>query len=309
MSEYMTIDGGTTNTRVAFVRDGGVLGQVAFAMGARHHRDDPTAYRGRLREAILQLAAQWGEFSAVLVSGMLTSEMGLLPLTHLVAPIGVQELHDGMQKTYIEDITDKPFYFIPGVKTVGESYLDVDMMRGEEAELMGLLGEGEGEVLFVLPGSHSKLISVDAAGRISRITTMLTGEMAAALSGHTILSDSVALGDALDEEALLAGYRCALERGLNEALFKVRVMHTQKGKLPPERYGFFLGCVLCGEVEQIRAHQAPTVMVAGQKQLKRALCRLLEEVCAKRVIAVEDAVAAGAVARGQIKIFEYGGRS
>ena len=308
MAKYITIDGGTTNTRVAFVQDGAVLGQIAFHLGARHHRDDPTAYRGRLREAVAQLAAQWGEFSAVLVSGMLTSDMGLCPLTHQVAPVGVQELHKGMKQIFITEITDKPFYFIPGVKTAGESYLDIDMMRGEEAELMGLLEGNEGEVLFVLPGSHSKLISVDAAGRISHITTMLTGEMAAALSGHTILADSVAFGDELDTEALLEGYRCTLERGLNEALFKVRVMHTQKDALPPTRYGFFLGAVLCGEVEQIRAHQAPTVMIAGQKQLKRALCLLLEATCQKQVIAVDDAVAATAVARGQIKIFEYGGR-
>ena len=56
------------------------------------------------------------------------------------------------------------------------------------------------EEKYVLPGSHSKLIHVDGAGRIVDFTTMLTGEMIAALSQNTILKDAVYLaGTRLDE--------------------------------------------------------------------------------------------------------------
>ena len=307
MSNYITVDCGTTNSRVGFMCGARLLDSISFRLGARSHAADPEGYRRMLADAIHTLQKKNGDFDAVLVSGMLTSDLGICPIPHLIAPVGLQNLHNGMQKMCIPEICDKPFYFIPGVKTVGENALDTDMMRGEEAELMGLLTGEEGECVFVLPGSHSKFISVDGEGRICSIVTLLTGEMAAALSGHTILSDSVTLGDALDTEALRAGYACCRERGLNEAIFKVRVMDKQLGESDVKRYSFFLGCVLCGEVERLLSYPADTVVIAGQRQLKNALCILLEG-SGRRVIAVEDAVAATATFRGMVKIFEYGGK-
>lgn len=95
---------------------------------------------------------------------------------------------------------EKIVVIVPGVKTEGETIADADMMRGEETELIGLMEHLERAAVYVLPGSHSKLIHVDAAGRIVDFTTMLTGEMIAALSQNTILKDAVHLaGTRLDE--------------------------------------------------------------------------------------------------------------
>ena len=220
MANYITVDCGTTNSRVGFMQGDRLADSISFHLGARSHAADPEGYRAALSEALATLHTRNGEFDAVLVSGMLTSELGICPIPHLIAPVGLQNLHNGMQKMCFSDICDKPFYFIPGVKTVGKNPLDTDMMRGEETELMGLLTGEEGECVFVLPGSHSKFISVDEEGRICSIVTLLTGEMAAALSGHTILSDSVTLGDEPDAKALRAGYDFCRERGINEAIFQ-----------------------------------------------------------------------------------------
>ena len=95
---------------------------------------------------------------------------------------------------------EKIVVIVPGVKTEGETIADADMMRGEETELIGLMEHLESAAVYVLPGSHSKLIHVDGAGRIVDFTTMLTGEMIAALSQNTILKDAVYLaGTRLDE--------------------------------------------------------------------------------------------------------------
>lgn len=302
MANYITVDCGTTNTRVGLMCNGVLAESTSFHLGARAHAADPKTYRAALAKAVAALEKK-SEPDAVLVSGMLTSELGICPIPHLIAPVGLQNLHNGMQKMRIPEICDKPFYFIPGVRTAGENVLDRDMMRGEEAELMGLMTGDEGACVFVLPGSHSKFISVDDKGRISGIVTLLTGEMAAALSEHTILSDSVSLGDELDADALRAGYRCCRERGINEAIFKVRVLDKQLSKKAPERYGFFLGCVLCGEVERLLSYPAETVVIAGQRQLKKAMCILLAD-SGRRVVEVADDVAATATFRGMVKIFE-----
>ena len=95
---------------------------------------------------------------------------------------------------------EKIVVIVPGVKTEGETIADADMMRGEETELIGLMEHLESAAVYVLPGSHSKLIHVDGAGRIVDFTTMLTGEMIAALSQNTILKDAIYLaGTRLDE--------------------------------------------------------------------------------------------------------------
>ena len=95
---------------------------------------------------------------------------------------------------------EKIVVIVPGVKTEGETIADADMMRCEETELIGLMEHLESAAVYVLPGSHSKLIHVDGAGRIVDFTTMLTGEMIAALSQNTILKDAIYLaGTRLDE--------------------------------------------------------------------------------------------------------------
>ncbi len=95
---------------------------------------------------------------------------------------------------------EKIVVIVPGVKTEGETIADADMMRGEGTELIGLMEHLESAAVYVLPGSHSKLIHVDGAGRIVDFTTMPTGEMIAALSQNTILKDAVYLASTrLDE--------------------------------------------------------------------------------------------------------------
>ena len=66
---------------------------------------------------------------------------------------------------------EKIVVIVPGVKTEGETIADADMMRDEETELIGLMEHLESAAVYVLPGSHSKLIHVDDAGRIVDFTT------------------------------------------------------------------------------------------------------------------------------------------
>lgn len=93
---------------------------------------------------------------------------------HITAPAGIKELHSGMVKADMDEITAIPFYFIRGVRT------DCDMIRGEETEIVGI-NNGQRKV-YILPGTHSKIMRTDEYGRITNIKTMLTGEMAAVLS-------------------------------------------------------------------------------------------------------------------------------
>ncbi len=313
MRYYLAIDGGTTNTRISLVKDFETLDTVRIAMGARAGIDGTEPLKKALREAIEGLLSRFSlgahDVCRILASGMITSEFGLCELPHLPAPAGIAELHSAMQETEIPEISSIPFVFLRGVKYDGTEPMDADMMRGEETELMGLWEAGDAHALYVLPGSHSKLVEVDGEGRILRFSTMLTGEMIAALANNTILRDAVDLGtNEYNREYLCKGYGYAHGAGLNAALFKVRILKNRFGVSPEKTYSFFLGAILASEIDAIITSPIRRVVVGGRAQIKHATAELLREFSQKEIVTVSDGDGDTASTRGMIRIYEHGGQ-
>lgn len=311
MRYYLTVDGGTTNTRVSLVCDNKILDTVRIALGARASIDGAAPLKNALRAAIADLLSRYAvreaEITSILASGMITSEFGLCELPHLNAPAGIAELHRAMHRTSLLDVSPIPFVFLRGVKCAGGTLSTTDMMRGEETELIGLMKDRATPALYVLPGSHSKLIETDAEGRITRFSTMLTGEMIASLSSATILRDAVDLSlSTLDRDALLQGCSYAREHGINEALFKVRILKNILRATPCEVYSFFLGCVLSDEISAILASSVRRVVIGGRAQIKEATREILQSLSDREIITLTDVEAESAPALGMIKIYEWG---
>jgi 2-keto-3-deoxy-galactonokinase len=208
-----------------------------------------------------------------------------------------------MYETSFSDITEIPFCFIRGVKTNCKSLEYADMMRGEETEISAIFcGEG----IYVLSGSHSKIVKADVNGSIVDFKTMLTGEMISALRENTILKSTVELeGQGINEKSLVEGFEYARAHGINDALFKVRVLKNIFGKSSNEVYNFFLGAVLCGEIVYVLNEAPKKVVVSGQVQIKEAVVTLLKSISDIEVVAIPDEVSAFATAKGMVKIFEY----
>lgn len=307
MGKYIVIDGGTTNTRLNYVENGQILEAVKLKMGVRSTIDHPGMLQQNIRDTIGKLTESHGKAECIIAAGMITSDLGLYKLDHILAPAGIAELHAGIVRVELPEIADIPFYFIPGVRKQTDSFLTTDMMRGEECEFVGLSGLAGTDAVFVLPGSHSKIIQTDEQGRISDFATLLTGEMIAALSEGTILKNSVDLSSGLDGEYLVKGCQFAVEVGLNEALFKVRIMQTVFNETSEHIYSFFLGCVLSGEIQQLLAVSARKVVIAGQKQLKEATAAILEKISDKEVTCVDDSFCQNANVYGMIRIYEHKG--
>lgn len=306
MANYITIDGGTTNTRISLVMDGAVVDTLKFSVGARAGMTDGRLLRDTVREGIAELLQKnrknADEIERILASGMITSEFGLCPLSHTLAPAGLAELHAVMQECELADIAPIPFVFMRGVKIDGDDLAVTDMMRGEETELMGIF---RGTGVYVLPGSHSKIITVDEAGRITAFTTMLTGEMIAALSGHTILKDAVDLTQtSVDADYLIRGFVAARKSGLNAALFQVRILKNLLGASAKACYSYFMGVVLCDEIKAIQETGAKQIYVGGKKQIKEATVLLLQKVTDATVVTVSDADVEVSSAIGAIRIYE-----
>lgn len=309
MSLYITVDCGTTNTRVSLIRDGRLVDGVRTDTGARKSIGGNGQLKTAIKNAIAELLARnclvEKDVVSVLASGMITSEYGLCRLDHLEAPVGIRELHDGLEKMQLPEITDIPFAFIRGVKITSEDFEGFDVMRGEETELMGIMNEAWGECIYLLPGSHSKIVEVNPDGRIVDFRSTLTGEMIGALATETILKDAVNLSCAdFDSEYLLMGYDYAQKEGMNRALFKTRILKTYCSKTEREVYSFFLGVTLSGEIAQIIASRPKTVVIGGQEQMKNAIAEILRYRSDKKVIVLDKEAVNLSTAVGAIRIFE-----
>ncbi len=312
MRNYITIDGGTTNTRVSLVCDGIIRETVKINIGAQKSIDGNKALKEAISEAIDTVLSGHSlserNIEKILASGMITSEFGLCKLDHIEAPAGVKELSENMYETYIDDVSTLPFVFVRGVKRLSDSIYTADMMRGEETELMGVMHPSYGECLYVLPGSHSKLIHCNEEGKIVDFITLLTGEMTAVLSQNTILKDAVDLSiDELDESYLADGYRYTDEKGINAALFKVRILKNLFGATPVQVYSFYMGVILHSEIKQILDFKLQKAVIGGRKQLRNAIYTLLSEVSDMNVIPLNDDAVEASVVRGLVKVYEYQG--
>ncbi len=312
MKRYITIDGGTTNTRVNLVEDEIITATVKLNRGAKAGIDDRDGLKIELKNAISSILSEnhllESDIIRIIASGMITSEFGLYELPHLEAPVGIRRLNENTAEVKIPEISGIPFVFIRGVKVVSDSLSEFDMMRGEETELMGLMSlcGGDNHAVYVLPGSHSKIASIDGCGNICSFSTMLTGEMLMALSQNTILKDAVDIG--ISEclgDFLKSGYLFAKESGLNKALFKLRIMKNVFKRSPEEVYSFFVGAILCDEIEYILSLDADEIIIGGNKKLKTATATLLRSISEKRVTVISDGDVARSTAIGAIRIFEF----
>ena len=307
---YITIDGGTTNTRIRLVKNLEILDTISLGFGARAGMDGIEKLKTSIRDGINTLLKRFSfsasQIECILAAGMITSEFGLCKLEHIVTPAGLLELHENMHKTCFPEISEIPFVFIRGVKTDCKTLASADMMRGEEAELMGIISPEYGKCVYILPGSHSKLIATNESGQITHFSTMLTGEMIAAISQNTILKDAVSLTvSEIDEKYLLDGYDYCAERGICEALFKVRILKNIFGADAVQCYNFFIGICLADEIGQILKTDAKTVVIGGKAQIKKAMAMILKKYSRKEIICLDDS-AESASSLGMIRIYNEG---
>ncbi|MBR5451727.1 MAG: 2-dehydro-3-deoxygalactonokinase [Clostridia bacterium] len=305
MAYYITVDGGTTNTRIYLVRDEKVVDSAKFNIGAMGGKSALSeVLKGGIAKILNDNNLVEGDIERVLLSGMITSEYGLCELPHAVVPTNSADLKKSSKEVRFEEISNIPFVFIPGVKTDCQELETSDMMRGEETEVMGLASIYGGDAAYLLPGSHSKLITLEK-GKITSIKTMMTGEMIAALSQNTILKDSVNLNsEEYDSNFLLMGYDYAEKLGINEALFKTRILKNLFSAAEKQTYAYFLGVMLYNEIQTIISSKVEKVVIGGRSVLKKALAEIISAKSNVSVTIATDLDVMNSTSLGAVKIYE-----
>ena len=319
MAKYITIDCGTTNTRIALLEENTVKDIIKLPIGAGN-----TAQNGsnaELKREIAKVIAQFQgkdsekRITAIYASGMITSELGLYNLAHIEAPAGKKELRAGAKTIKIEDVSDIPITFIPGVKNsfdvdIIESFRDADVMRGEETEVLGLMNILNISAPFtaVLPGTHTKIIKIDNQGKINSCFTAMSGELFAAIKKDTILK-SCFCEDAVNIEKyskyLEKGYELSEEIGFNAAIFKSRLLKNFYNISEKECTVYITGAVLYSDIKLLKKVAGnDVILIGGGEPLRSTFLNLIRKYMKNEVIAANDEQVKLSTVIGTMSIFE-----
>jgi 2-dehydro-3-deoxygalactonokinase len=270
------IDWGTSSLRAYRLAGGGVIERRESASGITGVSDG--AFAAVLRETV----GDWllaGE-TDVLMAGMIGSRQGWVEAPYLECPAGLDALAAAL--------TAVPFAgarvaIVPGLR--GEDAAGTpEVMRGEETQLAGLVGRTDLSGRACLPGTHSKWANV-AAGAVIGFSTHMTGEVFAALRGHTILGRMMREAPS-DPIAFLRGVARAGEPGgLLHHLFGVRTQGLFGRIAETEAASYLSGLLIGHEIEA--AAPSGTVHLIGAP----ALCGLYALALERRGVASVQAPA------------------
>ncbi len=297
-------NGGTSNLRVHLVnsQESHVVTTVRRSVGVADvaRGTEREALWNALSTAVCELEAfSGGSFSKVVALGMLTSEVGLHRLPHVAAPAGPAELAAGSHEFIAQELGGRAVRLIPGVRTsstnAANDWTDADMMRGEECETLGawhLLGRPSPPLVFVWPGSHTKIVALDEHGRISGSYTTLAGELLQAIARHTLIKASLPseFPDQVDLDVLAQVTPLVQQHGLARTSFLVRLSHVLGDEQPSRRAAFWTAAVVADDVlhlaKQPILNAAPQILVGGREPLRSLYAESLRQRLIDRVVHV-----------------------
>ena len=183
----------------------------------------------------------------LVISGMAISSIGMINMPYENLPFsvaGTTGFECRIQKN------GAPIILVTGVCSSD------DIMRGEETQIIGLYHTPElnrilpDSGIFVLPGTHSKHVSINDKAIIS-IKTFITGELFHILRNNGTLSKSIAFlqedrnANPDNQLAFINGIRESKNGSLLNNLFQVRVNDILK-KLNKEQNFYYLSGLLIG---------------------------------------------------------------
>ena len=249
------IDWGTSNRRAYLMhRDGRCLAGHADDQGM-------LAVSGKFAESLaaLRQAMNVGDDVPTVMSGMVGSASGWQEAPYLDSAVPLAAL-----PAHLVAVTGYPGCFIvPGYCDRSDG---VDVMRGEETQLLGAVALGILDGWLVLPGTHSKWVLLQD-GKVARLATYMTGELFAMLAAGGTLSALMGPGDD-DEVAFMAGMQEA-QRGkpLSNTLFRVRARVVARDMPGQQARSFVSGLLIGTEFNDAQREQGSVVHLVASHAL------------------------------------------
>lgn len=247
------IDWGTTHRRAYLLGEGGAL------LEERSDDQGLLAARGRFAESFDAIVQGWPQEVPVVMSGMVGAATGWQQAPYLEASTPLTALPRHLVPLQAAP-KGRRIGIVPGYRWIGPQG-EVDVMRGEETQLLGALVLGQADGWVVLPGTHSKWVRLER-GAMQGWRTYMTGELFALLGQHGTLAGLIGADD--EPRAFEAGLLASKRGALSHAIFGCRA-RVVAGRMPAVHARSYLSGLLIG-AEWGDAQPAPralTIVAAG----------------------------------------------
>jgi 2-dehydro-3-deoxygalactonokinase len=235
MTGLIGVDWGTTNLRAyRFDGSGAVIERRSSTRGAA------TLAREDFAKVLVETVGDWsdGATTPIALAGMVGSRNGWREAPYLPCPVDPARLASAGLRV---ETPIGAAVIVPGVSVTAAGAIP-SVMRGEETQLFGA---GNRDGLVILPGTHSKWVTM-RAGKIVDFATAMTGELYALLRDHSLLGQLADATAAFDEAAFSLGVRRTLTaKSIVPLLFSARA-DVLLGNLGPQDVASYLSGILIG---------------------------------------------------------------
>jgi len=295
MSKFISCDWGTSSFRLRLVDASAqaVLAQVKSNRGiAEAHTqwrqqglDEEkrfSFYQSIIQDHLQQLHEQVDHSLhdlPLIISGMASSNIGMVELPYKALPFGVDGSDLVVKKIKATGNFRHDVVVISGAKSTR------DVMRGEEVQLIGCDFPSNEERIYILPGTHSKHVTVKHQ-RVTDFKTYMTGEFFYLLSHYSILSKSVEQESRGDElKSFEEGVAQSVHDHLLHNAFLVRTNHLFGSYSKEENHHYLSGLLIGAELKELAGDAVPVTVVANESMqkyyvaaLKKLGCRHVETI-------------------------------
>jgi len=283
------VDWGTSSLRANLIDENGeVLARLQSPDGIMQ------VSNGDFESALMRLLEPWmvDNNMPMIASGMITSRNGWIETPYLSVPTGADQLAAALTQYSLSN--GDLLHFVTGVTDQQEGVPDV--MRGEETQIAGAVESGLVDGTCIMPGTHSKWVTI-RYGRIIKFETVMTGEVFEALRNHTILG-KLMTDNAFNEEGFRQGVAAGINAGprLLQTLFSVRTLPLFE-RLEEEKVADYLSGMLIGaEIQGARSNysiDSKPITIIGREDLANRYELALQVSGYKSTYAPENIVARG----------------
>ena len=243
---FLGVDWGTTHRRAyALDAQGQCLNEFADNDGA-------LACKGRFASALNEgMQSLHVSPDNVVMSGMVGSALGWHEVPYLNESISLDQLPKNLFK--VPDATGLAHCAIVPGYCVRNAWGQPDVMRGEETQLLGAVALGHHSGWFVLPGTHSKWVQLEA-GRIVQLRTYMTGELYDLLGQHGTVAAAVGTQPSeWSPSAFAEGVDAAGRGALSNLLFSCRARVVCKDMPASSTKSYLSGLLIGSELHDVLA--------------------------------------------------------
>ena len=268
-ANFIAADWGTTNLRLWVWQGGKCVWQLNSDQGIRHYRRDtfPALWQSLLARCPVPIQPD----TRVIMSGMIGSERGWVTAPYLDCPARLSSLAAHLWP--VPDAGPWPVWIVPGLRVNEPDHYNV--MRGEETQLYGSYA---GPGIYLLPGTHSKWVSM-ADDKVIAIETVITGELFQMMSAHSVLLPAD-IAQRRSPTAFAAGVAAARQTVcLPRDIFSLRA-RMLCGALEPDLVqdllsGLLIGHEIAAMASRFALQPGAVIRLTGSAGLNERYCQAL----------------------------------